>query len=61
MKAKIDVTVKFSIVQEVDKPENILDGHDVASTAANELCDILTDFNAVTTYEIVESTLNARA
>lgn len=61
MKAEINVTIKFKIMQEVDEPCKILDGHDVAQTAANEVCDILTDFNAVTTYEIVESTLDARA
>ena len=60
MKAEINVTIKFKIIQEIDDPCKIIDGHDVAQTAANEVCDILTDFNAVTSYEIVENTLSAR-
>jgi len=60
VKAEINVTIKFKIMQEVEKAEQIVDGHKVAEIASDEVCDILTFFNAVTTYEIVESTLDAR-
>lgn len=61
MKAKIDVTIRYHIYQEVDSPEDIVDSHEVADIACREVCDYLTKYGAVTTYEVVESTLDARA
>ena len=61
MKAKIDVTIKYTIFQEVDSPVDIIDSHEVADVACQEVCDYFTKYRAVTTYEIVESTLDARA
>lgn len=60
MLATHEILVKFTIVQEVESVNEIIDPHDVASTAANLLADELTEFNAVTSYEIVEGKMEAK-
>lgn len=60
MTAKHEIVIKFTIMQDVKDCTEILDPHDVCATAANLLCDELTDFKAVTTYEFLEGRIDAK-
>ena len=56
MRATYDITVKFTMIHEVDKPEDIIDPHDVAQF----ICDELTTENAVAAYDIIETSIDVR-
>lgn len=60
MTAIHEITIKFTIAQEVDNVTDILDIHDVAQTAACCLADKLTDFKCTTSFEILEGKMDAK-
>lgn len=60
MTAKYEITVKFTIVQDLNRIEDVLDFHKVAEQACQSLADQLTDQDAVTFYELVSGKMDAK-
>lgn len=56
MKASYDITIKFTMVHEVDETKDIIDPHDVAQY----ICDELTSGVSVAAYEVIETTIDVR-
>lgn len=51
MKVSYDITIKFTMVHEVDEPKDIIDPHDVAQY----ICDELTSGVSVAAYEVIDA------
>ena len=60
MKAKFKIIVRYEIVQDVDDVKDLISPHDIAQTSCNILADELTDFNAVTSYEILSGKVDIK-
>lgn len=58
MKAKMEVTVKYTICQEFEYTERLIKAREVAEIGARELCDILSDQNAAVGYEVLDSKID---
>lgn len=52
MKATYEITLTLNIVQDIETVQDVLDPHNIATAAANQLCTVLKDYNAVTNYDI---------
>lgn len=51
MKATYEINLTLHVVQDVETVNDVLDPYNIGQTAANQVCDILSDYNAVTTYD----------
>lgn len=60
MQARYEITVKFTICQELDSVKEVINADDVATAAASAICDELTNFNAVTVFEVTENTIEIK-
>lgn len=60
MTAKYEINIKLNIVQEIKDPSDLLDMYKIAEVAAQQMADELTDYDAVLTYELKDSTIDAR-
>lgn len=56
MKATYDITLKFTMIHEVESPEQIIDPHDIAQF----IVDQLTTENAVAAYDVLETSIDVR-
>ena len=60
MTAKYEINIKFNIVQEINDHSNLIDVYKIAEVASQQIADELTDYGAVLTYELKDSTIDAR-
>lgn len=60
MTANFELTIKFTIVQELEEINEILDFYEIAEQGCQSLADQLTDRNAVCSYEIVSGKMGAK-
>lgn len=56
MKATYDITVKFTMVHEVENPSDIIGPHDVAQFVVDQL----TTEKSVAAYDVLETSIDVR-
>ena len=60
MKVKYDVTLKVSVIHDIDTLENLKDNNEFANDLARMICDEATTAGGVASYEIIESALDVK-
>ena len=60
MKVKYDITLKVSVVHDIDTIENLKDNSEYAHDVAKLICDEATTAGGVACYEIIESALDVK-
>ena len=60
MKAKYEVTLKVTVIHDIDTIENLKDNNEFANDLARMVCDEATTAGAVACYEIIESALDVK-
>lgn len=56
MKASYKVKVEFTVIHTVDRPEDIIDPHDIAQY----ICDELTSDKAVAAYNVIGTEIEVK-
>ena len=60
MKVKYDMTLKVSVVHDIDAIENLKDNNEFANDLAHMICDEASQCGAIASYEIIESALDVK-
>ena len=60
MKARYEVTLKVSVIHDIDTLESLKDNNEFANDLARMICDEATMTGAVACYEILESSIDVR-
>lgn len=59
MKAHYQFTIKFDVFQNVENVENLIDMHAIAEEAAYSFADMVTELDAVASFEIIDNKMEA--
>ena len=60
MKAKYEVTIKVSVVHDIDAIENLKDNNEFANDLVQMICDEASQAGGVACYEILNSSVDVR-
>lgn len=61
MKAKYEITMKLTVIHDIEKvDENLKSSDDLATDICHMICDEASMCGAVATYDIIESTIDIK-
>lgn len=60
MTAKHEIVIKFTVVQELDDISDIIDPCEMAEQVAQNFADVMADYNAVSSYELISGKVDAK-